>query len=183
MKKSSWILKKMGWDIHGRIPEDIKKAVLIVAPHTSLWDFVIGRLAFWHLEHDIKLLIKSEAFFWPFGILLRKLGGMPVNRQKNTRIVESISHMFKDNDEFILVITPEATRTLVEKWKMGFYHIAQHAEVPIALAWIDYSKKTGGVAKMYSPTGDITKDMKEITSFYKDFKGKHPEKSKLPKIS
>ncbi len=133
MKKSSWILKSIGWDIRGRIPDDIKKAVLIVAPHTSFWDFVIGRIAFWHLDHDIKLLMKKEAFFWPFGGLLRKLGGIPVNRQKNTRMVETIARMFDERDELILVITPEGTRAAVDKWRMGFYHIAQIAMV---LQWI-----------------------------------------------
>jgi len=177
MKISSWILKRMGWDIQGRIPDDVKKAVLIVAPHTSLWDFVIGRIAFWHLDHDIKLLIKKEAFFWPFGIWLRHLGGIPVHRQKHTRMTETIAKMFKERDEFILVITPEGTRTRVEAWKMGFYHIARMADVPIALGRLDYENKKGGVKKIFYPTGDIEKDMAEIREFYKGYKGKHPKRS------
>ena len=177
MKKSSWILKKMGWDIYGRIPDDIKKTVLIVAPHTSLWDTVIGRLAFWHLDHDIKILIKGEAFFWPFSILLKKIGGVPVNRQKNTRMVETVAEMFNEYEELILVITPEATRTYVDKWKTGFYHISRLAKVPIALGWMDYTDKKGGVAKMFYPSDDMDKDMAEIMDFYKGFRGKHPERS------
>ncbi|NOY51921.1 MAG: glycerol acyltransferase [Chlorobi bacterium] len=177
MKKSTWILKQMGWDIRGRIPDGVKKAVLIVAPHTSLWDFAIGRIAFWHLGYDIKLLIKKEAFFWPFGGLLKKLGGMPVNRQKNTRMVETVAQMFHENDELILVITPEGTRKRVEKWKMGFYHISRLAKVPIALGWMDYADKKGGIAKLLYPSGNIEKDMAEINGFYKGLRGKYPEKS------
>ncbi len=177
MKKSSWILKKMGWDIKGRIPDDIKKAVLIVAPHTSTWDTVIGRLAFWHLDHDIKILIKKEAFFFPLGVILRKIGGIPVNRKKNMRMTESIAKMFDEHDELILVITPEGTRTRVKEWKKGFYHIARIANVPIALGWMDYTDKKGGVAKMFYPTGNMEKDMAEITNFYKGLRGKHPERS------
>ncbi|PLX10532.1 MAG: acyltransferase [Marinilabiliales bacterium] len=176
MKKSTWILKQMGWDIWSDVPE-IKKAVLIVAPHTSLWDFVIGRIAFWHLGYDIKLLIKKEAFFWPFGLLLRKLGGMPVNRQKNTRMVETIANMFQENEELIIVITPEGTRTRVENWKKGFYHIARIAKVPIAIGWMDYKNKKGGIKQLYTVSGDIDKDMTEIQGFYKGLAGKHPEKS------
>ena len=177
MKLSTWVLKKMGWNIYGRIPDDIKQSVLIVAPHTSLWDTIIGRLAFWHLDHDIKILIKGEAFFWPFSILLKAIGGMPVNRQKNTRMVETIANMYKKHDELIIVITPEGTRTRVENWKMGFYYIAQKAKIPIALGWMDYEKKEGGVAKMFYPTNNIEKDMAEIKEFYSGLKGKHPEKS------
>lgn len=177
MKISTWILKQIGWEISGHIPDDIKKAVLIVAPHTSLWDFVIGRIAFWHLGYDIKLLIKKEAFFWPFGALLRKLGGIPVNRQKNTKLVETVANMFGERDEFIVVITPEGTRTRVDKWKRGFYYISQHAKVPIALGWMDYTDKKGGIAKMFYPTGDIEKDLNEIHEFYNGLRGKHPERS------
>ena len=167
----------MGWDIQGRIPDDIKKCVLIVAPHTSLWDTVIGRLAFWHLDHDIKILIKAEAFFWPFSILLKSIGGMPVNRQKNTRMVETIANMYNKHDELIIVITPEGTRARVENWKKGFYYIAQKANIPIALGWMDYKQKKGGVAKMFYPSGDIDIDMAELEKFYKGLNGKHPERS------
>ena len=166
----------MGWEIWSDVPQ-IKKAVLIVAPHTSLWDFIIGRIAFWHLGYDIKLLIKKEAFFWPFGLWLRKLGGMPVNRQKNTRIVETIYNMFTEHEELIIVITPEGTRTRVDKWKMGFYHIARIANVPVAIGWMDYKNKQGGIKKLFNVTGAIEKDMAEIQSFYKGLHGKHPERS------
>lgn len=176
MKKSTWILKKMGWEIWSDVPH-IKKAVLIVAPHTSLWDFVIGRIAFWHLGYDIKLLIKKEAFFWPFGVWLRKLGGMPVNRQKNTRMVETIAQLFNENEELIIVITPEGTRARVERWKMGFYHIARIAKVPVAIGWMDYKNKKGGIKKLFDVTGDVEKDIAEIQNLYKGLHGKHPERS------
>jgi len=167
----------MGWDIKKEIPDHINKAVVIVAPHSSYWDFVMGRISFWHMGVDTKFLIKKEAFFWPLGGLLNKLGGMPVNRGKAGRMTDTVASMFDKNDSLFITITPEGTRTLVKKWKRGFYRIAMAADVPIIFGVLDYTNKTGGMKKVYYPTGDIEKDIKEIKSFYKGIEGKNPEQS------
>ncbi|MCF6342954.1 MAG: 1-acyl-sn-glycerol-3-phosphate acyltransferase [Bacteroidales bacterium] len=178
-KTATFILKIIGWKISGEIPADIKKAVLIQAPHTSLWDFVIGRIVFWHYAYPIKLLIKKEAFKWPFGGLMRALGGIPVNRKKNEKMVDAVARMVNEHERIVLVITPEATRKRVENWKRGFYYIALKAEVPIALGWIDYPDKRGGIGPLFYPTGNFEKDFNEIQDFYRGFRGKHPERFNL----
>ena len=178
-KIATFFLKLMGWKITGRLPEGVKKAVIIQAPHTSWYDFVIGKLAFWFYGYDVKLLIKKEAFKPPYGGLLKKLGGIPVNRKKNEKMVDAIVRMIRERDSLILVITPEGTRKRVDHWKRGFYYIALKANIPIALGFIDYPTKRGGIGKIVYPTGDFEKDFKEIEDFYRGFRGKHPERFNL----
>jgi len=176
---SDFLLNIMGWEITNEIPDNIKKAVIIVAPHTSLWDTAMGKLGFWHMEVDSKLLIKSEAFRWPYGGLLRKIGGMPVNRSKSTKLTETVAKMFDEHDSLFITMTPEGTRKLVKEWKRGFYYIALSAKVPIVLGVLDYKNKTGGMRKLFYPTGNFEKDIIEIKTFYKDIEGKNPERSKV----
>ncbi len=168
-----------GWKAEGGVPSNITKAIFIIVPHTSNWDFYIGRLYCWIHRIPIKLLIKKEAFKWPLGGLLKKAGGIPVNRSKATSKVVQIGNMFKEYDPMLLGITPEGTRKLNKKWKMGFYHIAVQANVPILLSYIDYERKVAGVGPPFYPTGDIEKDMKEIEAFYKGVVAKYPEQFNL----
>ena len=178
-KIATFFLKLMGWKITGRLPEGVKKAVIIQAPHTSWYDFVIGKLAFWFYGYDVRLLIKKEAFKPPLGGLLKMLGGIPVNRKKNEKMVDAIARMIRERDSIIMVITPEGTRKRVDNWKRGFYYIALKAKIPIALGFIDYPTKRGGIGKIVYPTGDFEKDFKEIENFYRGFRGKHPERFNL----
>lgn len=172
---ATFVLKIIGWRISGELPAGIKKAVIIQAPHTSLWDFVIGRIVFWHYGYPIKLLIKKEAFRRPFGGFMRALGGIPIDRHKNERTVDAVARMMNEHDEIFLVITPEGTRTRVDNWKRGFYYIALKTKVPIALGWIDYPDKRGGIGPTIYPTGDFDKDFKEIEDFYRGFRGRNPD--------
>lgn len=176
---SGFLLKIMGWKIDKEIPDHIKKAVVIVAPHSSYWDFVMGRISFWHMGVETKFLIKKEAFFWPLGNLLRSLGGISVNRGKSGKLTDAIAKMYNENDSFFITITPEGTRALVKRWKLGFYHIAITANVPIIFGVLDYTNKIGGMKGLFYPTGDVKKDLKEIQSFYKGIEGKNPELSKI----
>lgn len=176
---SGFLLKRMGWEINNEIPGNINKAVIIVAPHTSLWDTVMGKIGFWHMGVDSKLLIKSEVFKWPFGGFFRMIGGMPVNRSKSTRLTDTVASMFEEHDSLFITITPEGTRKLVKDWKRGFYYIALAANVPIVLGVLDYKNKIGGMKKLFYPTGDIEKDLVEIKSFYKGMEGKNPHRSKI----
>ncbi len=176
---SDFLLKFMGWKIDNEIPREIKKAVIIVAPHSSYWDFVMGRLAFWHMQVDTKFLVKKEAFFWPLGKLMLNLGAMPVNRGKSYRLTETVTQMYDDHESLFITITPEGTRTLVKEWKKGFYYIAISAKVPIILGVLDYKDKIGGMKKVFYPTGNMKQDIAEIKKYYVKFSGKNPERSKI----
>jgi 1-acyl-sn-glycerol-3-phosphate acyltransferase len=120
-------------------------------------------------------MMKKEWFFWPLGSLFKKMGGIPVYRQKHTSMTDSIAESAKAADSFRLCITPEGTRSRVEEWKKGFYFIALKAGIPILLYGLDYEKKIIRCTKTIIPSGDLEKDMREIKLYFKDFKGKNPE--------
>lgn len=177
---SRFVLRLFGWNTNGALPEEIKKAVVISAPHTSYWDFVIGRLTFWAISANIRFLIKSEVFVGPFGWFLLKIGGLPVTRGKlRSTVVSQVVEMFSTHESLIIVITPEGTRQRAEQWKKGFYLIALEARVPIALSYIDYKKKSGGIGPIIYPSGDYQKDFEFIQDFYRDKTACHPERFNL----
>lgn len=169
------ILKLLGWKITSNFPKDIKKCVLIFAHHTSNIDFVIGRLTFFSFGINPKFFIKKELFFFPLGLILKMLGGIPIDRQKKNKVVTNISETFNNSDDFKLLITPEGTRKYVKTWKRGFYHIAIDAKVPIVLTFIDYPTKTGGVGPIIHPSGNYEADFAIIRDFYKEYSGKVTE--------
>lgn len=173
---SRLILRLMGWKITSVIPHGTKKCVIAVAPHTSYWDFVIGRLAYWLLGVKASFLIKKEVFRFPFKRMLLHMGGIPVDRGRSGNMVDAVVERFRKSDSLFIVITPEGTRKPVKHWKKGFYYIASQAQVPIALGYLDYAKKEGGVGKVIIPNGDIDAQMKEIKEFYREMTPKHPEK-------
>ena len=172
-------LKLMGWKVIGTYPPEIKKCVLIAGPHTSMWDFILGRMAFYRFHIKVKFLIKKELFKFPFGGLLKRLGGIPVNRGKKNNMIEYISELFEKSEKLIIVITPEGTRKYNAHWKKGFYYIAQRANVPIVMAFIDYAKKEGGIGKVMYPSGNFEEDFKIIEDFYRGKNAKYPEKFNL----
>jgi len=175
-KIAGFILKMFGWKITSGMPSDLKKAVIISAPHTSYWDFVWGRFGYWYLGMHSKFYIKSEAFFWPLGPWLKYMGGIPVNRKSKTNLVDFTLKYFNENESFFITITPEGTRSLVKHWKKGYYLLALKANVPIVLGYLDYEKKTGGPTQVFYPTGDYNKDLETIEAFYRGKKGRHPER-------
>ena len=178
-KFSKFVLWLLGWSTNGALPDGIKKAVVVSAPHTSYWDFVIGRFTFWAIRVNIRFLIKKEAFKFPFGLLLRKLGGLPVERDSANTMVDQVVRLFRENESLVIVITPEGTREKVDRWKKGFYLIAQRANVPIALSYINYGNKTGGFGPILIPSGDFEKDLVTIQDFYRDKIARHPERFNL----
>lgn len=164
-----------GWKTEGQIPP-LKKFVAIGAPHTSGWDVVFGLSAILLWDLKITFFGKMELFKFPLGNLLRYLGGVPVDRFSSHNVVDQAVQLFKERDEMILALAPEGTRAYVEKWRTGFYYIALKAQVPIVLGYIDFERKVVGIGPTFYPTGDIEKDMVEIKNYYRQFKGKHPEK-------
>ncbi len=177
------LCKWLGWKISGEIPATVKKAVIIVAPHTSLWDFVYGRLAFWVLDIPVRFLINEKYFFWPLGWLLKALGGEPVRQTRPTRLLLEIFNHFKNNSTYFLVITPEGTRQKVKKWKKGFYQIAMENKVPVAMAYIDYRNKKGGIGPLLYPSGNYNEDLIQIEAFYRQFHAKHPDRYNLSDVN
>ncbi|PLW98180.1 MAG: glycerol acyltransferase [Marinilabiliales bacterium] len=181
MKKrlSAYLLKLLGWHIGRRFPTDLNKCIVIMAPHTSLWDFVIGRLVFNVLEIDVRFLIKKEAFFWPLGPYLKSRGGIPVDRGRHNNMVTKVSRLFQKHEKLYVLITPEGTRSLVKRWRRGFYYIATRANVPIVLCTLDFEHKEAYIGPIIKPTGHYKTDFTIIRNFYMGKKGKHPERFNL----
>jgi 1-acyl-sn-glycerol-3-phosphate acyltransferase len=174
-----FFLKRKGWNIDATLPENIKKAVVIMAPHTSYYDFMYGWLAFSANNIKGKFLIKKESFFFPFGYILKGLGGIPVDRSNSRNAIKSVHEAFETNKDLFLVITPEGTRSLVKNWKKGFYHIAKAAEVPVICGYLDYAKKEGGFGPVIIPSENYEEDFKIIEAFYTGKGARHPEKFNL----
>ena len=185
MKKqfAKFLLKLFGWKVVINIPPDIKKCVVMMAPHTSNWDFLVGYLGYMSIGVDSRYLVKKEAFFFPLGKILKAVGGIPVDRKASTNIVIQVGEMFKKTDSLYITITPEGTRSLNRNWKRGFYYIAEHAKVPVAFGFLDYTKKVGGIGGMIYPTGNYEEDLKKIEAFYFDKGAKFPEKFNLSPVN
>jgi 1-acyl-sn-glycerol-3-phosphate acyltransferase len=169
------LLLLFGWKIDPNPPVGLKKCVVVMGPHTSNWDFIIGRMTFAHYGVKAKFLIKKELFFFPFGPILKSLGGIPVDRNKGSNLTDQAVKFIKSQDEVFMVFTPEGTRSYNPNWKRGFYHIAQRANVPIYVGYIDYEKKIGGFHSLFEPTGDVNKDIQTIKDILSKFKGRFPE--------
>ncbi len=176
---SAFLLKLFGWKVVSGMPEGLTKAVVVMAPHTSYWDFVVGRLAFFMHGISIRLMIKKEMFFFPLGPVLKAMGGIPVDRANSQNAVKSITRHFNQADSFYLVIAPEGTRKLVKRWKRGFYFIALQAKVPVILGFLDYKKREGGLGPVIYPSGDYEKDLRQIEAFYRGLHARYPGKFNL----
>lgn len=172
---ASALLKLFGWDAVQGLPK-FKKYILIGAPHTSNWDFVVVMLAALAIGLRFKWLGKHTLFKNPFEPLLKFFGGIPVDRRVHSSVIEKMTEMFNNSERMVLGITPEGTRSKTEFWKSGFYYIALSAKVPICFAYLDYGNKKIGISDHFFPTGDIEEDMKIIRNFYSGIKGKIPEK-------
>ncbi|MEL7117810.1 MAG: lysophospholipid acyltransferase family protein [Bacteroidota bacterium] len=176
---SKWLLNLLGWKITGRYPEEIKKFIIIVLPHTSNWDFPLGLLVRKALKQDIKYLGKSSLFKPPFGWIFKSLGGYPVFRDKRTKFVDAVIDIFKKEEELVITVAPEGTRSKVEKLKTGFYYMALGANIPVCLVKFDYGNKEVDFGKLLYPSGNIEEDLAIIHDHYRGVKGKRPEKSFL----
>lgn len=159
----------------GQVPAELKQYVMIVAPHTSNWDFIVGLAARSILRLDIKYVAKKELFRFPFGWFFKALGGYPVDRSKSTNFVDAVVDLFKSKPEFSICITPEGTRSFAPEWKTGFYYIAQKAALPVVMVGFNYEKKQVEVKEPYVLTGDMNKDLEYMKNYYRQIPGKNPE--------
>lgn len=173
---STRLLKWLGWKQVGAFPNHLKKYVVIVAPHTSNWDFVIGLLfrKVLRLEHA-KYLGKHQLFRPPFGFFFRWLGGYPVNRSASSNLVDQVVKIFNEHDEFVLALSPEGTRQRVDKLKTGFYNIARKANVPIIMVAFDYANRQLVISPPVETTENEQADFNRILAFFRPIAGKRPE--------
>ncbi len=178
-KLSKWLFNLLGWKTVGEVPGEHKKLLIVEAPHTSNWDYLLGMLAITSIGVKVNVIIKKELFFWPLGVFLKWIGGIPLDRSGNLSKVDALAHLFKEKKALNLAITPEGTRSLSTHWKKGYYYIAVKAGVPILLTALDYEKKTGTFGKLLFPSGNYEEDFKIIEDFYKGVVAKYPENFNL----
>ena len=171
------LFKILKWKIIGSFPKELKKYVIIAAPHTHWIDFPLGILVKWAEAAPVNYIGKASLFKPPFGFLFKWLGGAPVNRSESTNKVQAIVDVFNKNEKFILALSPEGTRKKVEKWKTGFYYIAKGANVPIVMATLDFKNKQVKISDPYYLTNDMEKDFDFFYAYFKEVEGKIPEYS------
>ncbi len=171
------LVKILGWKVESA-PPTVPKYVVIIAPHTSYWDFPMALFISWVYRMKGAWLGKAEIFSWPFPLnwFFRKVGGIPVYRNRNQGLVEQAVQVFHERDGLVLALAPEGTRAKVDYWKAGFYHIALKAGVPIALGYLDFGRKAGGFGPLYYCTGDEEKDLAFMRDFFDTITPRHPER-------
>ena len=164
----------MRWTMPHGFP-DIDKCVVIVVPHTSWVDFLVGLVVRRVIDKEFHYVAKASLFKPPFGWYFRWMGGSPVDRSKNSDTVSAIAGIFDEKDEFRLALAPEGTRKKVDKWRTGFYYIAHKAQVPIVMVAFDYGAKQVKISAPYTTSGEYEDDLPDFKEFYKGVVGKVPE--------
>ncbi|WP_115720272.1 lysophospholipid acyltransferase family protein [Gallaecimonas mangrovi] len=170
-KLANGLMRRLGWRVEGQLPAQ-DKYLIVVAPHTSNWDFVWGVLARSALGVRIRFLAKHQLFRFPLGYLFRAMGGFAVRRDKANNLVEQVAAYYRSLPSFVLCVTPEGTRSPVTRWKLGFYYIAKAAKVPYVLVGIDYPRRRFLVADPIYPSDDIKADLAQVQQFYEQVQGR-----------
>ena len=171
-----WLLYQvLGWraEVSVTLPE---KYLIALAPHTSNWDFFIGLLYSRAEKMRCQFLMKKYWFFWPLGPILRRLGGIAVDRSGPHHLTDQVADVARRAREFGVCITPEGTRRAVKNWKKGFYYIAEKADLPIYLFGLDFSTKRIVCDRFVKAEGDVETLLQEMKTYFSQFRGKNPEK-------
>ncbi|GLP97812.1 1-acyl-sn-glycerol-3-phosphate acyltransferase [Paraferrimonas sedimenticola] len=168
-----WLLARLGWRVTGQLPEF--QFVMIVGPHSSNWDFIIGIIARFAVGRNIHFIGKHQLFIPPWGWLFRAMGGYPVNRAKANNLVESAVELYASNPEFCLALAPEGTRSAVTRWKTGFYHIAKKAKVPIVCVGLDFGLKQVQLQAPIATSDDMSADMNRLLDYFRSVTPKYPK--------
>ena len=169
-------LRLNGWKVEGALPASAQRCVLIAAPHTSNWDLPYTLMVGFALNLNLYWMGKASLFRWPFGPVMRWLGGIAVERSRTNNLVAASAQALREASGALqLVVPPEGTRGKVRHWKTGFYFIALEAGVPIVLAFMDYGRKVGGLGPEFTPSGDVDRDMAEIKRFYAGVQGRNAD--------
>jgi 1-acyl-sn-glycerol-3-phosphate acyltransferase len=173
------VLRAARWTAVGEVP---KTGVLVGAPHTSNWDFVMMLLIMWRGDVTPRVLMKKELFRGPLGWLLHRLGGLPLDRDNPGAVVRELVREARSGEPFLLILAAEGTRKKGEYWKSGFWRIARSAKLPIALAFIDGPTRTAGFGPTITATADVVADMNKVREFYRDKHGIHPDRRTEPRL-
>lgn len=169
------LLGLFGWKVQGEVPGDLKRMVMVAAPHTSNWDYPLAILAFMVIGIRMRYFIKDTYTKPPLGFIFKALGAIGVDRSRRSNLTQYAVELLEENSEMVILVPAEGTRSRVEKWKTGFYHIAIQAKVPIVLGYVNYRDRLAGIGPVYYPTGDFEIDMKHIEDFYRDKPGRFPD--------
>ncbi len=162
------------WRVKGKM-HNAPKFVMVIAPHTSLWDLYLPVATMLAVGFRSSWLVAAALTFWPLGTFIRWVGGIPVHRSASHDLVSQIVKEFNDNDSLVLTLAPEGKLSKVVKWKTGFWHIAVQAGVPIQLVSLDYGKRVTEFGPVIEPSQSIKADMERIQNYYKDVKARNPE--------
>ena len=173
------LLRLARWRTVGTVPQ---RAVLVGAPHTSNWDWVLTMLLAWDNNIQIKLLVKKEFFVGPLAPVLRATGAISIDRASPSETIKQLMAEAEGDEPFVLGIAAEGTRSRGEYWKSGFYRIAQQTGLPITLAFLDGPSRTVGWGPTFAPTGDVGADMDRVRAFYADKTGLKPEGFTPPRL-
>ena len=176
---SGYVLKHiLGWKLKNEFP-DIKKGIVIFAPHTSYMDALYGKLYFMEISIKHVFLSKKELFFFPMNIAMKLFGSIPIRNVKNNNAIYLVTEMLNNANELLIVISPEGTRAKVTRWNTGFYYIAIKANVPIVVAYLDYNNKEIGIKGVIDNLHNKHEVMKQIKEMYAGVSAKHPDKFSL----
>lgn len=170
------VLSACGWDVDVVWPPE-PRCIIIVYPHTSNWDFVVGYVAKLAVGLPVTWIGKDTLFRWPVAGLLRRMGGVPVNRREPRGLVRELAREMERSERFWLAIAPEGTRAHTDHLKSGFYQLARAADVPVGLAFIDYAEKVVGLSAYVRMTGDTTADLETLREAYASKVGRHRDQA------
>lgn len=159
------------------------RGVIVVYPHTSNWDFVVGICAKWTMGFDACWIGKHSLFWWPMSLLMRRLGGIAVRRDRSSGTTAQLVERMRASERMWLAVTPEGTRSLRPAWKSGFYHLALAAGVPVGLAYLDYGSRCVGLTEFITLSGDVEADMARIAAYYAGMRGKRPQFATPPRFA
>jgi len=169
------LLSVFRWQVEGKV-YNAPKFVMVLAPHTSMWDFFIAHTSMMAVGFHSSWLIAARYTWWPLGVIMRSLGGIPIHRSASHNVVSQIVKKFNDNDKLLLSLFPEGTRKKVGHWKTGFWHIAVQAGIPIQLISFDYDNRITTCGPVIKPSDSIEADMERIQKYYQNVQAKHPGK-------
>ena len=173
------VLKVIGWRTYGEVPH---RGILVGAPHTSNWDWLLTLLLTWSSSRQISLMVKKELFKGPLGLILRLTGAVPVDRKNPTAAVRELIEKANSGEPFLVGIAAEGTRSKAEYWKSGFHRVARETGLPITLAGLDAPTKTVGWGPTFHVGDDVAADMDLLRAFYAGKRGIHPENATPPRL-
>ncbi len=171
---SAKLLNKLGWKIVGQLP-DANKYIIIIGPHTSNWDFMLGILVRTSLGVKVRFLAKHQLFRFPFGWFFRAIGGMAVIRDKDNNLVDQVVAMYDAHEQFIIGLAPEGTRRTINRWRSGFYHIACKAKIDIVMIGFDFKSREIRIREPFTPADNVDQDFPIILDYFRKIDGCHPK--------